>query len=66
MICTKEALTHYSFLIPTKNEYLGAPVTDAFYTADEVGAIAYFIYDWYIFLLIRCSDISVFDKLSWF
>lgn len=63
MICTKEAITQCSFLIPTKNEYFWAPVTGA---ADDVGTKTYFTYDWYIFSLIRHSDIFVFHKLCWF
>lgn len=67
MIWTKEAITQCSFLIPTKKkEGLWAQVTGAFRTADEVDTNASFTYDWYIFSLIRLSDIFVFDNLCQF
>lgn len=65
MICTKETITQCSFLNPTE-KHLWAPVTGAFCTADEVVTNTCFTYDWYIFSLIRLSDISVVDKLCQF
>lgn len=49
-----------------KKEGLWAQVTGAFRTADEVDTNASFTYDWYIFSLIRLSDIFVFDNLCQF